>query len=67
MTADARFIYNLACASYHKEWDRNYQKAGPSAFVLAIFIRILLKIVTPKGPVLQGSYKPSWAGVRRQL
>ena len=42
-----RFLYNLSHASFEKEWHGRYQKPGPLAQLLAIFIRIL----PPVGPL----------------
>lgn len=39
-----RFVYNLSRASYHKSWDRNYQRPGIGARILGFLVRILPKI-----------------------
>jgi len=49
-----KFIYNISRASYHKEWDGEYEKPGIGARILAFFIRILPKI----GPLKALSFKP---------
>jgi hypothetical protein len=48
-----KFIYNLSRASYHKEWNRNYQKTGAGTFFLSIFFRIVPKI----GPFKAAGFK----------
>jgi len=49
-------------ASYHKEWDRNYQKPGASSVALAFFIRVLpkvgpLKVLSFEAPVAQAEQR----------
>jgi len=39
-----KFIYNISRASYHKEWDGEYEKPGIGARILAFFFRILPKV-----------------------
>jgi hypothetical protein len=39
-----KFIYRLSRASYHKEWDRQYQRPGFGARFLAFLFRIMPKI-----------------------
>jgi len=48
------FVYNLSKASYHKEWDGDYEKPGIGARILAFFIHILPKV----GPLKALSFKP---------
>jgi hypothetical protein len=47
------FVYNLSRASYHKEWDDEYQKPGIGARILAFVFRILPKV----GPLQSASFK----------
>ncbi len=49
-----KFVYNLSKASYHKEWDRRYEKPGIGDRILGFLIRILPKI----GPLKALSFKP---------
>ena len=49
-----KFIYNLSRASYHKEWDGDYERPGIGTRILAFFIRILPKI----GPLRSLAFKP---------
>jgi hypothetical protein len=39
-----KFVYRMPRASYHKEWDRNYEKPGLGARFLAFLFHILPKI-----------------------
>ncbi len=39
-----KFIYRMNTASYHKEWDRQYQKPGAGARFLAFLFRIIPKV-----------------------
>ena len=39
-----KFVYRLSRASYHKEWDRQYQRPGFGARFLAWLFRILPKV-----------------------
>src|SRR6202035_1580178 len=39
-----KFIYRLSRTSYHKEWDRQYQRPGFGARLLAFIFRIMPKI-----------------------
>ncbi|HWC96896.1 MAG TPA: zinc dependent phospholipase C family protein [Candidatus Sulfopaludibacter sp.] len=49
-----QFVYNLSRASYHKEWDGEFQRPGIGARVLAFVFRILPKV----GPLQSASFKP---------
>jgi hypothetical protein len=49
-----KFVYNLSRASYHKEWDAQYEKPGIGARILAFLIRILPKV----GPLRALAFKP---------
>ena len=40
----SKFIYRLPRSSYHKEWDRHYQRPGFGARLLAFLFRIMPKI-----------------------
>jgi hypothetical protein len=46
-------VYNLSRASYHKEWDGEYEKPGIGARILAVLFRILPKI----GPLKALSFR----------
>ncbi len=48
-----KYIYNVSKASYHKQWDDNYQRPGIGARIIAFFIRILPKV----GPLKALSFK----------
>jgi hypothetical protein len=48
-----KFVYNLSRASYHKEWDGEYEKPGIGARILAVLFRILPKI----GPLKALSFR----------
>ena len=39
-----KFVYRLSRATYHKEWDRQYERPGPGARFLACLFHILPKI-----------------------
>jgi hypothetical protein len=49
----SKFVYNLSRASYHKEWDGEYEKPGIGARILAVLFRILPKI----GPLKALSFR----------
>jgi hypothetical protein len=49
-----RFVYNISRASYHKEWDRTYERPGIGARILAFFFRILPKV----GPLRSVRFTP---------
>jgi hypothetical protein len=49
-----RFVYNLSKASYHKEWDREYERPGIGARILGFFLRIVPKV----GPFKALAFKP---------
>ncbi len=49
-----QFVYNLSRASYKKEWDGQYEKAGVGTRVLSFFLRILPKV----GPLKALKFKP---------
>jgi len=49
-----KFRYNLSRASYHKEWDRQYQKPGIFTRILAFFFRLVPKI----GPFKAAAFQP---------
>jgi hypothetical protein len=48
-----KFVYRLSRASYHKEWDRKYERPGPGARFLAWLFRILPKV----GPLRALAFK----------
>jgi hypothetical protein len=48
-----KFTYNLSRASYHKEWNRTYQKPGAGTFFLSILFRIVPKV----GPFKAAGFK----------
>ena len=39
-----KFVYRLSRASYHREWDRNYERPGFGARLLAWLFRLLPKV-----------------------
>lgn len=49
-----QFVYNLSRASYHKEWDKNYERPGTRASILAFLFRIVPKV----GPLKYLAFKP---------
>jgi hypothetical protein len=49
-----RFRYNLSRASYHKEWDRQYQRPGFFARILAFLFHLVPKI----GPFKAAAFEP---------
>jgi hypothetical protein len=48
-----KFLYHISRASYEKQWNGNYQKAGFGTKLLALFIRLIPKI----GPFSVFSFK----------
>jgi hypothetical protein len=49
-----KFVYNLSKASYHREWDGDYERPGVGARILGFFVRILPKV----GPLRSLAFKP---------
>jgi len=48
-----KFVYKLSRATYHKDWDRNYERPGPGARFLAWLFRLVPKV----GPFQALSFK----------
>ena len=48
-----KFIYNISRASYEKEWDKQYEKPGVGARILAFVMRIMPKV----GPFKAAAFK----------
>lgn len=53
-TTRRKFVYNLSSSSYHKEWDRQYERPGPGARFLAFVFRIIPKV----GPFRALAFRP---------
>lgn len=49
-----KFVYNLSRASYHKEWDGEYERPGIGARFLSFLFRVMPKV----GPLKSLSFKP---------